>query len=693
MLPAFVIGLREGLETVVVIGAIVLFLRSQGRRDLLPRVWRATALAAAVTIAIGFVIRFVEVNLPWRQQERFETVVGVAAVVMVTYMVVWMRRFPKDLQVESNAAAASALARDSGRAIVALAFFAVLREGFEIAVFVVATIGLTGRSAWLSTGGAFLGVAAALVLGVGVVKGSRHLDVKRFFRVTALVLVLSAAGIAMSTVHSANAAGWITFGQKPQFDLSWLAPPGSILSSFTTGMLGLQPYPVIIEVVAWFAYLVPMTAVVLWPRRTAKGRRPLRRLRWVVPGVVLVALAGGAGAYAATTAATTPSSAEHSTAKPKVLFATLDDVTCPGAGRCLAVGDYLPVDKDAARGDPDGDGQATHTLAESFGSGRWSVIRTPDPGRGGAALSALSCPTRSQCVAVGYYRPAPFPLQAKSAPPTYPLVEEYDGRGWQIVPSPGVAPNTVLSGVSCPTPSSCVAVGYTTTAVQAGNAVESLLVEDFDAGSWSRIPISTPPGTSSGLSSVSCPTIASCVAVGNMASVSDLTTTHPLIETSSGGTWSSVPLATYDDAPGILYGVQCLSAGHCVAVGNTQALRSSGSALVLTSAGSAWTGDVADLDEPGDVTLTTLSCSSTTQCVVAGSSWESPFRILARIDGPGWQELTVSPVTANLDGVTCGSQSQCLVVGSVPQNTFGNTTALLASVAGAHWKVDRGPAP
>ncbi|HTX64106.1 MAG TPA: FTR1 family protein, partial [Acidimicrobiales bacterium] len=123
MLPAFVIGLREGLETVVIIGAITVFLRSRQRLDLLRRVWWAAVLAGAICVGIAFVIRLVEVDLAWRQQEQFETVVGAAAVLMVTYMVVWMRRFPKDLQHDSSAAAASALARDTGRALVALAFF------------------------------------------------------------------------------------------------------------------------------------------------------------------------------------------------------------------------------------------------------------------------------------------------------------------------------------------------------------------------------------------------------------------------------------------------------------------------------------------------------------------------------------------------------------------------------------------
>jgi high-affinity iron transporter len=76
-----------------------------------------------------------------------------------------------------------------------------------------------------------------------------------------------AAGLAMTAFHTANEAGWLTIGQAPAFDLSWLVRPGTPLSSLLTGVLGIQPYPVWIEVIAWLAYLVPMAVIVAWPRR------------------------------------------------------------------------------------------------------------------------------------------------------------------------------------------------------------------------------------------------------------------------------------------------------------------------------------------------------------------------------------------------------------------------------------------
>ncbi len=266
MLPTFVIGLREGLEAALIVGIIAAFLGQQARRDALRQVWLGTAAAMVICIGVAIALQLISSHLPQRQQEGLETVVGALAVGMVTYMIIFMRRHARDLKGDLQGAAASALAIGSSRALVVMAFLAVLREGFETAVFLLATFHASGdaTTSWL---GAVIGILLAAAVGYGIYRGGIRLNMARFFRITGLVLVVVAAGLVMTAFHTANEAGWLSVGQGQALDLSWLVRPGTPVSSLLTGVLGIQPYPVWLEVVAWLGYLVPMLVIVAWPAR------------------------------------------------------------------------------------------------------------------------------------------------------------------------------------------------------------------------------------------------------------------------------------------------------------------------------------------------------------------------------------------------------------------------------------------
>src|SRR4051794_25674205 len=273
MLPTFVIGLREGVEAALIVGIIAAFLRQEGRRDALRWVWLGGAAALAICSAVGIGLRVLDAELPQRRQEGLETVVGLVAVGMVTGMIVWMRRHARGMARELRASAGAALAQGSVGALVGMAFFAVIREGVETAVFLLAAF----QSATNPTAaglGALLGVLAAVGIGVGIYRGGVRINLARFFRVTGLVLVLVAAGLVSSSLHTAHEAGWINGGQAQAVNLSWLVVPGTWTASLLTGMLGLQPRPTVIEAIGYLVYAVPMALFVLWPQRP---RAMLRR--------------------------------------------------------------------------------------------------------------------------------------------------------------------------------------------------------------------------------------------------------------------------------------------------------------------------------------------------------------------------------------------------------------------------------
>ncbi|MBT0773223.1 FTR1 family protein [Kineosporia sp. J2-2] len=277
MLPTFVIGLREGLEAALIVGIVAAFLTQRGRRDLLRWVYLGVATAVLLCVAAGIALELVSRELPQRRQEGLETVIGVFAVAMVSYMVVWMRRHSRDLKGDLEGAAGAALAQGSGWALVAMAFLAVIREGLETVVFLLAAFNESGsgRSAWI---GALLGIVVSIVLGWAVFRGGIRLNLSRFFRITGVVLVLVAAGLVVSALHTAHEAGWVNWGQQSTLDLTAIVRPGSVQSSILTGMLGLQPRPVLVELAAWLVYLVPMLVYVAWPPNRVPGRATQIRL-------------------------------------------------------------------------------------------------------------------------------------------------------------------------------------------------------------------------------------------------------------------------------------------------------------------------------------------------------------------------------------------------------------------------------
>ncbi len=266
MLPTFVIGLREGVEASLIVGIIAAFLRQQNRRDALRAMWAGVVLAVLLCSAAAVALQVLDRSLPQREQERLETVVAAVAVGMVTFMIVWMRRHAAGLAGDLRAHASAALVEGSVWALVAMAFFAVMREGLETAVFLLAAFQASGDSTGAGLGAA-LGVAVAVVVGWGIYTGGVRLDLGRFFRVTAVLLVLVAAGLVASAIHTAHEGAWLNGLQDEAVDLSWLVAPGAWSSSLLTGMFGLQPHPTVGELAGWLVYAIPMLAYVLWPRR------------------------------------------------------------------------------------------------------------------------------------------------------------------------------------------------------------------------------------------------------------------------------------------------------------------------------------------------------------------------------------------------------------------------------------------
>lgn len=255
MLSNFLIGLREGLEAALVVGILVAYLVKLGRRDSLVPIWIGVGAAIAISLAFGAVLTFTSQSLSFEAQELFGGIMSIIAVVFVTWMVFWMRRTARYMKTELHARVDAALAMGT-TALVLTAFIAVAREGLETALFLWANAQATGANAQPLVG-AVLGLVTAVVLGYLIYRRAVAIDLAKFFTWTGAALIVVAAGVLAYAVHDLWEAGVLTVGTSTAWDITSWYSVSSWYGSVMKGIFNFSPNPLVIEVVVWWAYLVP----------------------------------------------------------------------------------------------------------------------------------------------------------------------------------------------------------------------------------------------------------------------------------------------------------------------------------------------------------------------------------------------------------------------------------------------------
>ncbi|WFF40122.1 iron transporter [Salinicola endophyticus] len=265
MLIPFLIMLREGLEAALIVGIIATYLHQTQRQAWMPAVWTGIFLAVALALLVGAGLQFASAEFPQRQQELFEAVVGLLAVGMLTWMVLWMRRAAAGMKRDLTSALDHAFSgRSHTWALIGMVFLAVAREGLESIFFLLAVFQQSTSSA--APLGALLGIAVAVIAGLAIYRGSLRLPLGHFFRATGVFILLVAAGLLAGSVRALHEAGLWNHAQQVVFDLSNVLPLDTPLGSLFAGIFGYQPAPTLSEVVAYLGYLL----IALWllrPRR------------------------------------------------------------------------------------------------------------------------------------------------------------------------------------------------------------------------------------------------------------------------------------------------------------------------------------------------------------------------------------------------------------------------------------------
>ncbi|MCC5896723.1 MAG: FTR1 family protein [Phormidium sp. BM_Day4_Bin.17] len=237
-LPTFVITLREGFEAALVVGIVLSCLKKAAQPQLNRWVFAGVGAGIGASAWVGWLF-YLGMGAIRRSQHPYTAIVEpllegtlcIIAILMLSWMLLWMTQQARSLKGEIEGAVTSALAKDTDTdtnpltpkslthgyaaawGVFSLVFIAVLREGFETVVFILAKY----QQGWVPTLGAVAGLAGAAGLGLLLFRAGIKINVRQFFQVMGVLLLLIVSGLVISALKQVNGAVDALAQLQPQF--------------------------------------------------------------------------------------------------------------------------------------------------------------------------------------------------------------------------------------------------------------------------------------------------------------------------------------------------------------------------------------------------------------------------------------------------------------------------------------------
>ncbi len=262
MLAGLLIALREGLEAALVVGIVHGYLRKIGKKQLSRDVWLGVILAVGSSVMLAWGIQRVGLELEGRAEQLFEGATMFLAVLVLTWMIYWMRYQARLIRSTLEKDVHQAVEAGNRRALVLVAFVAVFREGVETAIFLSAAAFATRGGATL--GGALIGLGAAAVLGLAIYASTVRLPVRWFFSVTSVLLLIFAAGLLAHGVHEFQVAHVVPSLNPRLWDVTHILSEDSFVGQMLQSLAGYNGAPSLEEVLAYFSYWIFALLGIRW---------------------------------------------------------------------------------------------------------------------------------------------------------------------------------------------------------------------------------------------------------------------------------------------------------------------------------------------------------------------------------------------------------------------------------------------
>jgi len=240
-LPIFAITLREGVEAALVVGIVMAYLKKVDRSALNPWVFGGVGTGILASFVVGILLNWfvkqVENTEPLQAAfygQLWQGVLGITAIAMLSWMLVWMTENAKALKGEIEGQIGKAIANEktAGWAVFTLILIAVLREGFEVVIFISAKL----QGGFVPIIGAIAGLVGAVAIGIALFQFGIRINLKVFFQAMGVFLLLIVAGLVISAIGHLDKAV-AAYAQLSQTSICFPATSATEMSSCLIGGL------------------------------------------------------------------------------------------------------------------------------------------------------------------------------------------------------------------------------------------------------------------------------------------------------------------------------------------------------------------------------------------------------------------------------------------------------------------------
>jgi len=264
------ITFREGVEASLIVGILLGYLKKTGQTKYTKYAWAGVVSAVLVSIAIAAVILAVGAELVGQAEQLFEGTMLFIAVGLVTGMIFWMRYQSRTLKSSLEHEMNAAVQNGNPWALFATTFFAVVREGIETALFISA-VAFTTKSVDTLVG-SVAGLLIASLVGYLIYVSSVRLNLRTFFNVTSVLLLVIAAGLFGRAIHEFIEAGILPALQEGVYNINGILPAESSGGLILKALFGYNAAPDLLESIGYISYLALATIGIPWVVERRLGR-------------------------------------------------------------------------------------------------------------------------------------------------------------------------------------------------------------------------------------------------------------------------------------------------------------------------------------------------------------------------------------------------------------------------------------